>query len=292
MVRPIDKIPIIPEYRKRGRSGEHEVASLLSLISNVMFPDYDFGLDFYCELLENNHPSGKFFWIQAKSTQQFDEIWSDYIDKDTIALWLSQFFPVFVLVFEQKSEKCYWLSVEEKRAEWSEKLADSNASIQVSVDRKHVFQRNSDKEEFVNQIYKDLILTNAIHGIPHMIGDGYVRSIPILVLSETAQSNVRYKVRLGFDYLVNDAIIKNNFQGAYDLLRLLADFDNGHYDHFLTLARVCKKLGRLGEARANYNIAIGLCKDDHNWNKWKKPEDASIEEIIEGIEKELAHFRD
>ena len=132
-------LPKIPEYRKRGRSGEYEIASLLSTFSNVMPPDYDFGFDFYCELLENNSPSGKFFWVQAKTTQQFDSIWNQYVDKKTINLWLKQFSPVFVLVFEQASDKCYWLSVEEHRAEWTEKLADSNDSVQVTVDRKHTF---------------------------------------------------------------------------------------------------------------------------------------------------------
>src|SRR3989304_7373305 len=99
-------LPRIPEYRKRGRSGEYEIASRLSTISNIMPPDYDFGLDFYCELLENNSPSGKFFWVQAKTTQQFDcDVWSQYVDKKVIAFWLGQGFPVFVMVFEQASEK-------------------------------------------------------------------------------------------------------------------------------------------------------------------------------------------
>jgi hypothetical protein len=285
-------LPKIPEYRKRGRSGEHEIASLLSTISNVMVPDYDFGLDFYCELLESNSPSGKFFWVQAKATQQFDDdFWSQYVDKKNINLWLKQVFPVFVLVFEQNSGKCYWLSVEEYRTAWTKKLLDSNDSIQVIVDRKHFFQRNGEKREFIERIKSDLILTNAIHGIPHMIGDGYVRSIPILVLSEPVISNVRHTVRLGLDYLINDLIIKKNFQGAYELLRLLADFDRGHYDHFLALARVCRVLGRISEARDNYNIAIGICKDDPNWDKLKKPEDVSIGDIIKRIEKELSDLK-
>jgi hypothetical protein len=285
-------LPRVPDYRKRGRSGEHEIASLLCLFSNIMPPDYDFGFDYYCELLENDCPSGKFFWVQAKTTKQFGESWSEYIDKKTIALWLSQVFPVFVLVFEQASEKCYWLSVQEKRTEWSKKLSDENESISITVQREHEIKRNYENKDFISKVNNDLILTNAIHGIPHMIGQGYVRTIPVLSLSEAAQSNLRYKVRLGLNYLINDMIIRKDFQGAYDLLKILAVFDLSHYDHFLTLARVCRKLGKSGEARANYSIAIGLCKDDHNWNKLKKPEDASIEEIIESIEKELLRFRE
>jgi hypothetical protein len=91
--------------------------------------------------------------------------------------------------------------------------------------------------------------------------------------------------------LANDLIIKNNFQGAYNLLRLLTEFDRSHYDHFLTLARVCRALGKRSEARDNYNVAIGICRDDPNWNKLKRPENASIEEIINGIEKELSDLK-
>jgi hypothetical protein len=284
-------LPKIPEYKKRGRSGEYEIASLLCTISNVMVPDYDVGFDFYCELLEGNSPSGKFFWVQAKTTQHIDNIWREYIDKKTIFLWLQQFSPVFVFVFEQTAEKCYWLSVEKHRAEWTNKIDDSNDSIEVLVDRKHVFERNGGNAEFIKQVRRDFILTSAVHGIPHMIGDGYVRSIPVLRLSELAISNVRHKIRLGLDYLIGDLLIKNNVQGAYELLRLLADFDRGHYDHFLILARVCRQLGKMSEARDNYNVAIGICKDDPNWNKRKKPEDATIEEVIESLEKELSELK-
>ena len=140
-------VPKIPEFRKRGRSGEHAIASLLSTISNVMVPDYDFGLDFHCELLVNNSPSGKFFWVQAKSTESFDEVWSQYVNKETIAFWLQQVSPVFIMVFEQSSEKCYWLSVEKHRTEWGKKLTYPNGSVEVVVGRENVFQRNGENVE-------------------------------------------------------------------------------------------------------------------------------------------------
>ena len=280
-------VPKIPEFRKRGRSGEHAVASILCTFSNIMVPEYDIGLDFYCELFENNSHSGR-FWVQVKTTYHFEgEFWGEYIDKDTVRLWLKQVVPVYILVFEQSTEQCYWISVQEHRREWIQKLSDKNDNIQVIVDKKHVLQRNEKNREFVEQIKHDFILIDAIQGNAHMIGDGYVQSIPILVLSEPAITNLRGKIRLGLDYLINDLIIKNNLQGAYTLLRLLAEFDRGHYDHFLVLARVCRALGKIGEARDNYNVAIGICKDDPNWNKLKRPEDVPIEEIIKGIEKEL-----
>jgi len=132
----------------------------------------------------------------------------------------------------------------------------------------------------------DIVLANAVHGIPHMIGEGYVRSIPVLRLSEVARMNIRHRIRLGFNYLISDYWIGSNLEEAYKLGKLLATFDKDHYDHFVVLARICYQLGRDDEAIENYDSAIEVCKRDKKWNKMKKPEDPSIEEIIETIEKE------
>ncbi|MCW4002797.1 MAG: DUF4365 domain-containing protein [Candidatus Bathyarchaeota archaeon] len=231
------------------------------------------------------------FWVQAKETQHFDECWSEYVEKDTIRFWLRQLSPVFLLLLETNSGNCYWLSVEECRNDWTSKLADTNKSIEVTITRKCLLKRNGANTEFIKRVKDDTVLANANYGIPHMIGDGYVRSIPLLWLSKQAELNVRYRVRLGLDYLIGDCILKGNLQGAYEFGRLLTEFDRGHYDHFLLLARVCDQLGRYAEARDNYNIAIGICKDDPNWNKLKKPEDPTIEEVIYRIEKELATLK-
>lgn len=275
----------------KGLSGEFQIASLLSNFSNVMSLGYDVGLDFYCELFENSSLSGKFFWVQAKATQKFDTCWSQRVEKETIELWLGQLFPVFILVIERDSGNCYWSSVEENREIWTKKLNDTNKTIEIFVSRKNILTTNDDNRLFVERVKEDIILTNANHGIPHMIGDGYVQSIPVLWLSKQAELNIRSSVRLGLDYLINDSILKNGFQSAYEFGRILTEFDRGHYDHFLTLARICRHLGKYAEARDNYNIAIGICKDDPNWNKLKKPQDVTIEEIIEGIEEELADLK-
>jgi hypothetical protein len=280
-------IPEVPEFRTKGMSGQLEIKSLLSKFSNPMDPQYDLGLDFQCELLENNKPSGIFFWVQAKTTEKFVDFWSEYIDKKIITLWLKQQSPVFILLLENISGNCYWLSVEEKREEWLKKLEDKNNTIEVLMERKNLIEKNGKNLKFIMDIKRDMILTHANYGIPHMVGNGYVRSIPALRLSDTAQLNFRGNVRLGLDYLIYDLVIKEDPHQAYQLARILCEFDRGHYDHFLILARICRILGRRGEARDNYNIAIGICKDDPNWNKWKKPEDAAIEDIIAGIQKEL-----
>ena len=119
-----------------------------------------------------------------------------------------------------------------------------------------------------------------------MIGEGYVRSIPILQLSGVARMNVRHRIRLGLNYLVADSWIKSKNQEAYELAKLLATFDKDHYENFVHLARFCHTLGRDDEAIQNYDLAIETCKRDKKWNKRKESTDASIEEIIKTIDEE------
>jgi len=86
--------------------------------------------------------------------------------------------------------------------------------------------------------------------------------------------------------LINDSILRDGLQDAYDLCKLLADFDHGHYDHYLKLARVCRELGKKEEAKENYKKAIEICKADPNWDKKRLPNAPCIGEIIEFIENE------
>lgn len=282
--------PKIPRFRRTGKGGEHEIASVLGYFANIMSPEHDVGFDFLCELLENNQPSGNFFWVQAKTTEKFDENWTQRVDKKTITLWLKQFYPVFIILYEKSSDTVYWASVEEKRKEWEPKLGDKRKTVEVLVDRSYKLQKNNENLEFKKIVKRDIILANAVHGVPHMMGEGYVRSIPILQLSEVARRNIRHRIRLGFNYLIGDYWLRSNPEEAYNLGKLLASFDKHHYDHFLVLARLCHQLGLDDEARDNYDSAIEVCKRDEEWNKRKKPTDVSIEEIIASIEKEKQKF--
>jgi hypothetical protein len=88
--------------------------------------------------------------------------------------------------------------------------------------------------------------------------------------------------------LVIDETLRNQFQNAYQTCKLLTEFDKGHYDHFMILARICRQLGKFPEARDNYETAIRICKEDLNWDRSKPPNIPTISEIISGIEEEMA----
>ena len=166
------------------------------------------------------------------------------------------------------------------------KLVDKLNTIEVVVNRSQILKKNDENLEFKKIVKRDIVLANAVHGVPHMIGEGYVRSIPVLRLSDVARMNVRHRIRLGFNYRMGDSWIRSNLEEAYELAKLLATFDKNHYDHFLFLARICHTLGKDDEAIENYDSAIEVCNRDKNWNILKNPNDPTIEEIIESIQKE------
>ena len=279
----------IPEFWRTGKAGEYHVASLLSSFANMMTPHYDVGIDFYCELLESNSSSGLIFLIQVKSTKKFKSSWSKNIEKETINFWISQPFPVFIILFEETSQKCFWMSVEDHRNEWMAQLRSKTKSISIKINRLYELKREGTKKAiFVNKIKSDVVLVNANQGKPSMIGKGYVRQIPILRLSDTSRHNILHNIRIGFDYLINDSLLKKNLKNAYKFGKLLTNLDKAHYDHFLVLARVSRQLKLTKEAKINYQQAIEICKADYNWNQRKQPNDPKIEDIIESIEREKA----
>ncbi len=250
----------------------------------------EYAIDFYCRLLQNGKPSDKIFGVEVKSTCNFKKIYSESIEKDTIKFWLTQPFPVYVVVYEESSDNCYWTSVEDNRVEWTNKLLKDKENITITIDRTKVLKKKQN-EAFIQKIKQDIIVVNANRGIPQFVSEGYegyaIGYVPILKLSDKARENVRGTIRFGFNYLINDSILRDDLQSAYSLAKLLADFDHGHYDHFLLLARICRQLGKKEEAKTNYKIAIKICKSDPNWDKKRLPNAPYIGEIIRKIEHEL-----
>lgn len=282
----------ITESQRRGGSGELIVEARLASFAQIQrsIPLFEYAIDLYCRLLQNGKPSNSIFGVEVKSTKHFDDHYSEPIGKDILRFWLTQPFPVFVVVYEESSDSCYWISAEDNRQEWVAKLQNEKESATITIDRTHPLGKDQ-YAEFIQKIEEDIIRVNAARGIPQFISKGYegyaIGYIPILRLSDEARENVKQTVRLGFNYLVSDSVLRNDLQNAYDLCRLLGDFDRSHYDHYLTLARICRKLGKKEEARANYKRAIEVCKRDPNWDKKRLPNDPRIGEIIELIENEL-----
>jgi len=281
----------ITENQMSGRKGEHAIENRLSSFSNIMHPEHDVGIDYFCELIEKGSPVGRYFCVQAKSTKSYGNCWMGGIKKETLRSWLNQRYPVFLIVYDESSRNCYWISIQENRQFLINRMSSGAKTVGMRVGKSNVLEESGDNTAFVKKVKQDSVLINALHGVPEFISEGgYVGFIPVLSLTDAARAMIKDKVRQGIDYLIYDHILKEDFQDAYELSKILAQFDQGHYDHFLIHARICGHLGKFEEAKENYDIAIKICKDDPNWNKRKGPQDPSIEDIIAMIEIEKAKF--
>ena len=282
----------ITEGQRRGASGESYVEARLESFAQVSrsAPLLEYAIDFYCRLFQNGKPSNRMFGVQVKSTSVFKNYFSESIQKDQIQFWLTQPFPVYVVVYEESSDKCYWTSVEDNREEWIDEFRKDRESITIRVGRAKVLEKGQN-EAFIKKIEQDIIIVNASRGIPQFVTKGYegyaIGHVPVLKLSDAARRNIMRTIRFGFNYLINDSILRGDLQSAYSLGKLLANFDRGHYDHFVLLARICRKLGKKEEAKTNYEVAIQICKRDPNWDKKRLPNAPFIGEIIRNIEHEL-----
>lgn len=230
------------------------------------------------------------FGVEVKSTNVFKDYFSESIPKDQIQFWLTQPFPVYVVVYEESSDKCYWTSVEDNRKEWINELQKDRESITIRVGRAKVLEKGQN-EAFITKIEQDIIIVNASRGIPQFVSKGYegyaIGYVPVLKLSDATRIDIEQTTRFGFNYLINDSILRGDLQSAYSLGKLLANFDHSHYDHFLLLARICRQLGKEEEAKTNYEVAIQICKRDPNWDKKRLPNAPYIGELIRNIEHEL-----
>ena len=287
----------ITKGQRLGGSGESYVEARLKSFAQVSRPAhlFEYAIDFYCRLIQNGKPSNEIFGVEVKSTNNFNKYYHESIEKDIVEFWLTQPFPVYVAVYEESTDNCYWLSVEDNRKKWIKKLLDNNKSVTITLDRTNIFGKEQ-YEVFIKKIKSDIIKVNANRGIPQFVSEGYkgyaIGHIPILKLSDAARENVRGKIRFGLNYLVNDSILRQDLPSAYAVSKLLTQFDHGHYDHFALHARICRKLGKTEEAKKNYKIAIQICKADPNWDKNRRPNAPLIGEIIRSIEYELQEITD
>jgi hypothetical protein len=279
--------PKLPANQRRGSVAYGEIVKRLSNFSLRYPPLTDMGIDLICDLLEDDSPTGEYFGVQAKGTKRFGSSCSVSIKKTTISFWLSQPFPVFLVVYNANDGDCYWASIEDHRRTLCEQMRSQTKTVTIRVDKSHILQKDEGKnQEFIEKIEEDRRSNSLVQGYPKWIGKGYVRTIPPLLLSSEVIQRINDNVRLAMLYLINNYSLRNDTQNAYRFCEALTKIDTSHYDPFLILARLNKLLGRPEEADKYFDIAIKMCQDDPNWDRLKPPSAPSIKDIIDLIRQE------
>lgn len=273
----------VPWETRLGDVGESEIKSRLSNFSTVTKFGRDVGIDFYCELLQDDTPLMPFY-IQAKATEYFDDNWCAGVKKSTILYWLQQPFPVFLVLYDEKTGECYWMSIEDLRYDLLEKIFRTGANtLSISMDRLHTLREGRGKnDEFIKKIKEDRVSIELFSGRPLFKGEGYVRLIPDPPRSKIELRRIRENIRGGLYSLLTHHFFKQgNLKKAYLLGEFLTKFDKWHYNHFVWFGQINKALGDKEEAKKHFEMALRICEKDKNWPR------ESMKHIIDQIKKDI-----
>ena len=271
----------VPWNTRLGAIGESEIESRLRYFSNPIKYSIDVGLDFYCELLENDSPSLPFY-VQAKGTQHFDEMWGQGIRISTIIYWLGQSSPVFLVVYDENDKTCYWMSIEDRRHNLLNQLGTQSETIYIRIDKTHILERGKDANaEFINKIKEDMRSVEMWRGVARPKGEGYVKQIPGPPRSPAELIHLKETTRMNMYSLIQYYSANNEPERAYDLCSFLAKFDKSHYNHFMWLGDLEKQFGRKELARESYKEALDICERDKKWPR------ESMEKLKESIKRAM-----
>jgi len=82
----------------------------------------DYGEDIDCNIFIDNIRTNYHFRCQVKSSKKDSEYvreiangdYSLSISSDTLRAWLISYFPVFIIIYEENSDTCYWCNPQEQ----------------------------------------------------------------------------------------------------------------------------------------------------------------------------------
>jgi len=274
--------PKVPWKTRLGTVGESAIKAQLAYFSIPTKYQTDPGLDFYCELIEDDSPSIPFY-VQAKGTEHFDNSWGTSIPKSTITYWLQQQFPVFLVVYDENATTCYWMSIEDHRYDLIGKMFTTDSdTIYVKVDRSNALKHGRDENDaFIRKVKEDLNSVKLFRGHPQFIGEEYVKRVPPRPRSDVELLRIKENIRANMYSLVQHCLATNDRKTAESYCKFLVRFDRSHYNHFVWLGNISKALGKTETARRSFKEALRICRADKKW-----PQD-SMKEFIASIEEEL-----
>jgi hypothetical protein len=294
----ISKNKGIPPNQRNAGVGESATEVVLKPLAQVSSPIRlsEFAIDYICRLYQGNKPSNKIFFVEVKTATRFALNWRRKISRDTIEFWLSQSYPVFIVVYDLENDVCYWISAEDNREKWSKKLEKGVKSISIRVDDSHRLKKAPDPNlDFLHKIEHDTIRLSSIYGIPRVLYRGgkgikgvYYFEYPNLgILSDSTRSKFKNTIRYSLNILINDGLLRNDLahaREAYRLSKILTEFDKGHYEHFFARAKACLPLKKNKEARRYCNLAIKCLNQDLIWDINRPEGIKSRAEIISEIQ--------
>jgi len=169
MVTGNNNLPKRTKAQKLGESSADTFSCTFTEFCNVIpVPQSrDLGIDFKCEVMKGEYPTGLEFNAQCKGRNEVDDrssLLSVQVQVTTINYWLSQRSPTFLFVYDRQSENFFWcfpsayvLSVPR---EWQ-----SQKSVSIPVPVSSHFSRS------ITQIPPDLLAVVKAEDLQQRISD-------------------------------------------------------------------------------------------------------------------------
>lgn len=123
----MNKLPKRTKSQKIGQSAEDICSAILTNFCNVIpVPGgRDLGIDFICELMQGEYPTGQYFNVQCKGKANIEGQGDNIkikVNVTTINYWLLHNYPTFIIVVDCEKYIFYWCFPEE----FLDSLGDKN----------------------------------------------------------------------------------------------------------------------------------------------------------------------
>lgn len=150
--------PIQTDAQNLGDIGESMVQLILRKFKwTADLIKSDFGEDIDCNVFIDNIRTNYHLRCQVKSSKQDSDYvkelqngdFSVSISSGLLKAWLSSYFPVFLVVYDENSDLCYWTVPIKQILENPSKLEKENPSIRVSKDN---LLNNNSKESILSEV--------------------------------------------------------------------------------------------------------------------------------------------
>lgn len=267
------QLPKVTWEQQLGDIGETEVKARLLRFATATKIERDVGIDYVCELLKDGTPDLPFS-VQAKGTGHFDEHWKATIKKSTVVYWLTQFSPVFIIVYDEENGECFWVSVEELRYKLIEKMAANPQAetISFTMPKDNCLSKTSKPEALISAVLRGHESIQLARGYPHGKGQEYVQGLPDPPRTSLETRRIRYVIRNGMYAIIQYYLKLDDLTRARNTAEACTIFDDTHFTQFILLAEVEERSGRFEAAINSYRRADEILVRDPEWPTDSKQE--------------------
>lgn len=208
----MSKVPVKSDAQVLGDVGENTVKLILTKFGwTADLIKSDFGEDIDCNIFIDNLRTNYYLRCQVKSTKNKSDYikilkngdYSVKINSGLLRAWISSYFPVFLIVYDQDKDLCYWTLPVKEILKTPSRLDKKEPVIHVS--KKNIFNHKA-KDIILNKVLafysKILRLNESIIEckITPVLMPGY-RVIPFYHFSEFLNKQNPLESKTSGDYL-------------------------------------------------------------------------------------------